>query len=63
MGQTDHDDLNAYEVDPKYVPENLSDQDLMKAYVALQRSSVVTRSAWLDRIEAELKRRGIALPH
>lgn len=51
------------EIDTKYLPESMSDHELMKAYVALRRFSVVSRSSWLDRIEAELKRRGIDLPN
>lgn len=51
------------EFDGTYLPENLSDTELIKAYVALMRLSVITRSHALDRVTAEMKRRGIELPH
>lgn len=54
---------NDAEFDRTFKPENLSNEELTKAYVALVQFSVIDRTKWLGRIEAEMRERGIALPH
>ncbi|AEQ52862.1 hypothetical protein [Pelagibacterium halotolerans] len=50
-------------IDDRYSPENMSDDDLIKAYVALSRSSITANSKWVETLRKEIAKRALQIPN